>query len=122
MAGLRNMAVSPSITGMDWHAEMLRRLRDGRLALWSEAKALAERVAFECRPFTDPEQRQWEALIAGIGECDERIKECDERIKGLLALEGKLIPEGRVNWSAFPEERGTVTLQVRKLPQEELLA
>jgi len=109
---------------MDQYAERLRRLRSSRLALWSEAKALAERAAFERRPFTDPEQRQWEALIAGIGECDERIKGLLALggKKGLLALGGKLTPEGRVNWPAFPEERGMVTLQVRRLLPEELLA
>lgn len=55
-------------------SEIAKRLRDRRLNVWEQAKALADRAADENRNFDGEEQRQWDSLNAELDAIDGRIK------------------------------------------------
>lgn len=64
--------------------EIATRLRDRRLNVWEQAKAIAEKAAEENRSFTPDEQGTWEALQEELDKLDQRIKavlEQEERAK-----------------------------------------
>jgi HK97 family phage major capsid protein len=54
--------------------EVAKRLRDRRLAVWEQAKALSDTAADENRAFTAEEQGTYEALNEEIDNLDKRIK------------------------------------------------
>lgn len=55
-------------------SEIAKRLRDRRLNVWEQAKALAERAAEENREFSADEQGQWDVMNEEIEKLDTRIK------------------------------------------------
>lgn len=55
-------------------SELVVRLRDRRLNVWEQAKALADKAAEENRAFDAAEEGQWQALNAEIDALDARIK------------------------------------------------
>jgi HK97 family phage major capsid protein len=55
-------------------SEMIKRLRERRLKVWEEVKALADRAAEENRAFEAAEQGQYDALNGELDRLDERIK------------------------------------------------
>lgn len=55
-------------------SDVAKTLRDRRLNVWNEAKALAEDAAEQNRAFTAEEQGKWEALNEELDKLDERIK------------------------------------------------
>lgn len=61
-------------------SEVAKRLRDRRLNVWNENKALLEQVAEENRAFTAEEQGRIEAY-------NEELDKLDERIRGVLEQE-----------------------------------
>lgn len=54
-------------------SEIAKRLRDRRLAVWNEARELADTAAEENRAFTAEEQGKWDALNSELDKLDERI-------------------------------------------------
>jgi HK97 family phage major capsid protein len=63
-------------------SEVAKRLRDRRMNVWNEAKALAETAAEENRNYTPEEQGKWEAL-------NEEMSTLDTRIKAVLETEAR---------------------------------
>lgn len=61
-------------------SEVAKRLRDRRLNVWNEAKALAESAATENRALSDEEQGKWDAL-------QEEMQKLDVRIRAVLDTE-----------------------------------
>lgn len=55
-------------------SEIVKKLRERRLKVWEEAKAIAERATDENRKATPEEQGQWDALNGEIETLDKRIK------------------------------------------------
>jgi len=55
-------------------SEVAKKLRDRRLNVWNEAKAIADRAAEENRAFSAEEQGTWEALNGELDQLDTRIK------------------------------------------------
>lgn len=54
--------------------ELLTRLRDQRLNVWEQAKAVASAASDQNRAFTGEEQAQWETLNAELEALDRRMK------------------------------------------------
>jgi len=54
--------------------EIAKRLRDRRLAVWEQAKTLADQAAEENRAFSAEEQGTWDALNEELDKLDTRIK------------------------------------------------
>ena len=83
-------------------SEVAKRLRDRRMNIWNDAKAIAETAAEENRALTDEEQGRWDALQEEMGKMDTRIravldtekrqKEADEAFD---ALSGKKPDQGQ---------------------------
>jgi HK97 family phage major capsid protein len=55
-------------------SEVTKRLRDRRLSVWNECKALADNAASENRAFTAEEQGKWEVMNEEMDTLDKRIK------------------------------------------------
>jgi HK97 family phage major capsid protein len=55
-------------------SEVAKRLRDRRLNVWEQAKAIADTAATENRAFSAEEQGTWEALNEELDTLDTRIK------------------------------------------------
>lgn len=55
-------------------SEVTKRLRDRRLNVWEQCKALADTAATENRAFTAEEQGSWEVLNEEMDNLDKRIK------------------------------------------------
>lgn len=55
-------------------SELVNRLRDRRLNVWEQAKALADKAAEENRAFDAAEEGQWQALNSELDALDARIK------------------------------------------------
>jgi HK97 family phage major capsid protein len=55
-------------------SEIAKRLRDRRLNVWNEAKALTDKVTEENREFTAEEQGSWDAYNEELDNLDKRIK------------------------------------------------
>ena len=55
-------------------SETAKRLRDRRLNVWNEAKAIAESAASENRALTDEEQGKWDAMQEEMTKLDTRIE------------------------------------------------
>ena len=55
-------------------SEVAKRLRDRRLNVWNEARAIAEAAAEENRSFTPDEQGRWDAMQEEMSTLDTRIK------------------------------------------------
>lgn len=55
-------------------SEVTKRLRDRRLNVWEECKALADTAATENRSFTAEEQGKWEVLNEEMDTLDKKIK------------------------------------------------
>lgn len=82
-------------------SEIVKRLRDRRQNVWSQAKELADRAAEENRAFTPEEQGQWDAHNGELDALDTRIKsalDTEQRAKDADTAFAKL--EGK------PQERG----------------
>jgi len=62
-------------------SEVAKRLRDRRMSVWNEAKAIAEAAAGENRSFTPEEQGRWEAMNEEMSTLDTRIKATLEQEK-----------------------------------------
>jgi HK97 family phage major capsid protein len=74
-------------------SEMTERLRERRLNVWEQAKALADRAADENRAFSSEEQGQWDALNEELDKLDVRIKsalDAQERAKEADAVFDRL--------------------------------
>jgi HK97 family phage major capsid protein len=56
-------------------SEVVKRLRDRRLNVWEETKALATAAADENRSFTAEEQGKWAVLNEELDDLDKKIKE-----------------------------------------------
>lgn len=54
--------------------EIVKRLRDRRVNVWEQAKALADQAAEQNRNFSAEEQGQWDALNEELDQLDKRIK------------------------------------------------
>jgi HK97 family phage major capsid protein len=55
-------------------SEIVKKLRERRLKVWEEAKAIAERATDENRKATPEEQGQWDGLNGELETLDKRIK------------------------------------------------
>jgi len=55
-------------------SEVVKKLRERRMNVWEQAKALADRASEENRAFTGEEEAQWTALNAELDALDKRIK------------------------------------------------
>jgi HK97 family phage major capsid protein len=55
-------------------SEIVKRLRERRLNVWEQAKAIADRASEENRAFEPAEQGEWDALNGEIDALDKRIK------------------------------------------------
>jgi HK97 family phage major capsid protein len=55
-------------------SEVVKRLRDRRLNVWEECKALADTAATENRAFSAEEQGKWAVLNEEMDELDKKIK------------------------------------------------
>lgn len=55
-------------------SEVTKRLRDRRLQVWEECKALADNAAAENRAFSAEEQGKWEVMNEEMDTLDKRIK------------------------------------------------
>lgn len=55
-------------------SDVVKRLKERRLNVWEQAKAVAERAADENRPLDADEQRQWEEANAELDALDRRMK------------------------------------------------
>lgn len=74
-------------------SDIIKRLRESRLNVWEQAKAVAERAADENRALDAEEQKQWETLNAeldaldrrmnSIAEAEKRAKDTEEKFAGL---------------------------------------
>lgn len=83
-------------------SDLVKRLRDSRLKVWDQAKALAETAADENRAFSTDEQTTWESLNAEIDALDRRMKSIADAEKRAKETEDKFAEiEGR------PTEAGT---------------
>jgi HK97 family phage major capsid protein len=83
-------------------SEVVTRLRDRRLAVWEQAKTLADKAAEENRAFSGEEQKQWDEQNAELDALDARIKsviEGEQRAKdteeAFSKLEGKPVTGGK---------------------------
>lgn len=70
-------------------SDLVKRLRDSRLNVWEQAKALAETANEENRAFTAEEQGTWETLNAELGALDKRMKDIVEGETRAKATEEK---------------------------------
>jgi HK97 family phage major capsid protein len=87
-------------------SEVIKRLRERRLNVWEQAKAIAERAAEENRALEADEQRQWEEANAELDALDRRMKaiaDAEERAKAteekFAEVEGRT-PEAGKNTAA----------------------
>jgi HK97 family phage major capsid protein len=55
-------------------SDVAKRLRDRRLNVWEQAKAIADTAAEENRTFSSEEQGTWDALNEELDKMDQRIK------------------------------------------------
>src|SRR5439155_5117746 len=55
-------------------SDIVKRLRDRRLSVWEESKAIASRSADENRNMSPEEQGQWDGLMSEMDALDTRIK------------------------------------------------
>lgn len=88
-------------------SEVAKRLRDRRMNIWNDAKAIAETAAEENRALTDEEQGRWDSYQEEMGKMDTRIravldtekrqKEADEAFD---ALSGKKPEQGQAQRTA----------------------
>jgi HK97 family phage major capsid protein len=85
-------------------SEIAKRLRDRRLNVWNEAKALTDTVTEENRKFTAEEQGSWDAFNEELDNLDKRIKsvlEQEKRAKDaddtFNALAGKPVERAQQN-------------------------
>jgi HK97 family phage major capsid protein len=62
-------------------SEIAKRLRDRRLNVWNEAKALTDKVTEENREFSAEEQGSWDAYNEELDKLDARIKSVLEQEK-----------------------------------------
>jgi HK97 family phage major capsid protein len=118
-------------------SEVAKKLRDNRMNIWNEAKAIAEGAAQENRALTDEEQGKWDALQEQMGKLDTRIravldterrqKETDDAFDALSGKKpdagqaartaggGKMLEEIR-KW-ARGDEGASRHLEVRRAPE-----
>lgn len=85
-------------------SEIIKRLRERRLKVWEQAKAVAERAAYENRALDGEEQKEWETCNAeldaldrrmdSIAEAENRAKETEEKF---AAIEGRPIEGGNTS-------------------------
>src|SRR6266498_2836394 len=78
-------------------SDIVKRLRDRRMSVWEDAKALADRAADENRAFSAEEQGQWDALNEELDTLDKRIKsamDTEQRGKDADAAFDKLSGNG----------------------------
>lgn len=76
--------------------DVIKRLRDRRLNVWDQAKAIAERAAEENRALDAEEQKQWEELSAELDALDRRMKAIADAEKRAKETEDKFAEiEGR---------------------------
>lgn len=88
-------------------SEVAKRLRDRRMNVWNDAKAIAEGAAEENRALTDEEQGRWDALqeemtkldtrIRAVLDTEKRAKEADDAFD---ALSGKRPDQGQAQRTA----------------------
>lgn len=91
-------------------SEITERLRERRLNVWEQAKALADRAADENRAFSAEEQGQWDALNEELDTLDTRIKsalDAQERAKEADAVFERL--SGRTTSTKGAAKRGGTT-------------
>jgi HK97 family phage major capsid protein len=55
-------------------SEVAKRLRDRRMNVWNDAKAIAETASEENRALTDEEQGRWDAYQEEMSKLDTRIR------------------------------------------------
>jgi HK97 family phage major capsid protein len=94
-------------------SEVAKRLRDRRLNVWNEAKAVLETAANENRVLTPDEQGKWDAMTEELDTLDTRIKsvlETEKRSKdadeAFNAIAGKRPESGQM-----PESKGEQELR-----------
>jgi HK97 family phage major capsid protein len=88
-------------------SEIAKRLRDRRLNVWNEARALADKAAEENRTFSAEEQGTWDAYNAELDKLDARIGaviEQEQRSKDQDAAFDKLV--GNAKTGPKPEGAG----------------
>ncbi len=86
-------------------SEVTKRLRDRRLNVWEECKALADNAANENRAFSAEEQGKWEVMNEEMDNLDKRIKsaldaekraaEADSMFNEISSREAKKEASGR---------------------------
>lgn len=77
-------------------SDVIKRLRESRLNVWEQAKAVAERAADENRALDTEEQKQWETLNAELDALDRRMNSIAEAEKRAKETEAKFAEiEGR---------------------------
>ena len=93
-------------------SEVLKRLRDQRGNVWSEASALATQAADENRSFTPDEQGRWDAWSDELDQLDTRMKslmETEQRAKDADTAFDKLAVQRREPGTGGPAGTDTKT-------------
>jgi len=92
-------------------SEVVKRLRERRLQVWEQAKAIADRAADENRAFSGEEQGAWDTCNAELDALDKRIKSMldgEQRAKdteeAFEKLEGKPREASQRTESGFTQE------------------
>ena len=99
-------------------SEVAKRLRDQRMNVWTQAKAIAEKAAEENRALTDSEQGEWDAHQEQLNKLDVRIRsvlDTEKRAKdaddAFDALSGRKPDQGQ---AARTAGGGKMAEEVRK--------
>src|SRR5437667_1374113 len=98
---------------MPMPSELVKRLRDRRLNVWNEARAVIEKGNYENRTLTTKEQGQWNGLNNELDDIDKRIKgvlDVEQRAKETNDLFDNI---GRRSAENTPESRLKQTTELR---------
>jgi HK97 family phage major capsid protein len=97
-------------------SEVAKRLRDRRMNVWNEAKAIAEAAANENRAFTPEEQGKWDAMNEEMTTLDTRIKavlDTEQRAKQADDAYNELEGRPKTGTPGTPAQRDTLE-EIRK--------
>jgi HK97 family phage major capsid protein len=97
-------------------SEVAKRLRDRRMNVWNEAKAIAEAAANENRAFTPEEQGKWDAMNEEMTTLDTRIKavlDTEQRAKQADDAYNELEGRPKTGAPGTPAQRDTLE-EIRK--------
>ena len=99
-------------------SEIIKRLRDRRLNVWENAKAIAERSVEENRTMSPEEQGQWDGLNAELDALDKRIKsalEVEKRAKEAGSMFDEIARRPALGGEVVPGQAGVDSPQAAEL-------